>query len=173
MMGNFDSSYFLDVKQSLPPGSVTLNDLQVALTTMSMQGGTFYFQAGSYIVDDEFTVPGNVTFQFEPGAVLILIGDLKVWGCIDAGPHPIFLPTGGQVVFLGSRTTEVYPEWWSFPTQTEDDGPMLQAAIEAAYVNRNGLPAIPVVLSGIYELATPVTVAANASLSDGFHAWGG
>ncbi|MBI5512789.1 MAG: hypothetical protein HY909_03430 [Deltaproteobacteria bacterium] len=138
-----------------------------------------YFQPGTYVFFGEMVLPPWLELVFAPGAVVVLgaASRLVIQGPLQAGLHQLFelhhevLP---GVLQLGSREfpslgpREVYPEWFGAVQPTTRGVPRrpinvaraISDAIETAWRRRvlEGIPPLPVVLTGSYALTEAVVV---------------
>lgn len=102
--------------------STTIN---AAITAIGSAQSALLLAPGSWIMNDDITVPANVSLEFTDGAIITTTGyTLAVSGPITAGRYKIFTGTG-TVTCTGT----VYPEWWG---AVGDDSTSCSTAINAA-----------------------------------------
>lgn len=102
-------------------------------------GGSIYFPAGMYLLDESVTLPENVDLEFAPGACLYLASEVVITinGRLIAGMHQIFAGDGTVAGRIGA--IDLLPEWWGAKGDYDpssgrgtDDTAAIQAAIRAA-----------------------------------------
>jgi len=101
---------------------------QEAITTIGITNAILRVPAGIHTVNNDLSVPGNITVMPVRGAVFaVATTKTLTLNAFEAGPHQIFSCTGtGKVVFGAGAVKEVHPEWWGI------DGTADHAEINAA-----------------------------------------
>jgi len=126
------------------------------------------FPRGNYRISATATWPANHTYEFEPGATLVVDAGvtLTIRGTVVA-PMPVTLFTGSGIV-LGIR--QVWPEWFgAFRNGVSNDQPAIQKAqncIEASATSQGG-PATLKFSQGNYGVASQILVTANTTQWEG------
>jgi hypothetical protein len=91
---------------------VTDDSAAVILAVAAAANNTVRFAEGTYVIDDDVTVPANVTLYFTNGGILsVAVGrTFTINGAITAPPSQIFSGAGD---IAGSPLVDfVRPEWW-------------------------------------------------------------
>ena len=94
---------------------------------------------GTYVVDNDLTIPANVALVMKMGALLTIntVVTLTINGPFEAGLYQVFNCIGTGVVTFGSGSvTEVYPEWFgAIGDGVTDDRIFINAAIDSISTN--------------------------------------
>ena len=117
-------------------GNVNTNDttLQSALDAIETTNERLIWMAPTtWAIDDDITIPSNVTMQVPPGCVLQVANTktLTINGPFESGNYKAFSEVGtGAIVFGGLAITEIHPEWWGIDGTADEV--QIQQAIESA-----------------------------------------
>lgn len=132
------------------------------------RGGTVWFPPGDFRINTPFSVPGQITLAFAPGARLVPIrpepmparlldAALQIAGVIETELDAIFATSAtapddlrssitrrvGRVVLVGEGNPRVYVEWWGaaadFSPRAEVDRVAIEAALLAVTIDRDAL----------------------------------
>jgi len=96
-------------------------------------GGSIYFPAGMYLLDESVTLPENVDLEFAPGACLYLASEVVITinGRLIAGMHQIFAASGLSICCpSGGGPKEI-------TTRPRAGGPMIRQRSRRPFAPRN------------------------------------
>lgn len=148
--------------------SLVAGTLSSLVSTYAPSGGTLIINS-AVTVPTNYTLPSNVTLQFQGGSINISSGaTLNYNGGLSAGRYQIFTGSGA-VSFAGSNyVTEVMPEWWGAdPSGTNDSSPAFNLAATAAtsihYPGTGGQVSLG---GGQYSLYNTVTTIATGTANN-------
>ena len=109
--------------------SFTRASIDSAIDAIGSAVRCIVLRPGTWVIDDDLTIPSNISLHIVPGALLEISSGktLTIAGNIYAGIGQIF--SGSGTVSFSSATT-VYPEWWGATGDgTTDDDDAIQAAL--------------------------------------------
>ena len=110
--------------------------VQSAINAVQVVDGTLFFPVGTYQLDTNVDFPVAISVAFDNGATLAPISGVVVTmnGQIRAGLYKIFT-IGAGLVRGFSNVPYLFPQWWGAKADgTHDDGPAIQAALDAVPV---------------------------------------
>lgn len=115
-------------------GALTDTTIRQAINAIGGVKRTLLLGAGTWQVNNTFSVPSNINLKFEQGAVLNVNGSyvVNINGLLEAPTIQIFSGTGKVV--LSSMVTEAYPQWWGTPGAS-DDTAMCMSAVNSGSKN--------------------------------------
>lgn len=125
--------------------------------------------AGYWDVDQDVTLPVNVTLEVQPGAILRRTGGnhLYIRGKFLAGLQQCFADNTANsdwVIFGPSAVTMVHPEWWgAVPDNSSDCLAALQAAGRACANSARGVGTV-FLSAGSYKITAPWPVPVYTSI---------
>lgn len=146
-----------NIRATTSSGNAALMNALAALIPAA--GGTVYWPAGSYRVDNDVEWPANVTHEFSTGAMLSIDATrtVTIHGSVVAVASQIFSGLGLASL---TRTSVVYPQWWGARGDgTADDGVKIQAAIDA--LSAGGIVHVP---PGVYIFTRTVYLKSNITI---------
>lgn len=117
------------------PGYSTLSE---ALATIGSNPVTLIIPAGTVAVNQNTTVPANVTLKVLKGGQFSIADGvtLTINAPPEAGPYQIFTWTGTGAVSFGSLVTEVLAEWFGAAADNStDSAPAINKAITSLPTN--------------------------------------
>lgn len=106
--------------------------ISAALTAIGTSYKTLYLEPATWQINNNLTIPQNVTLQFDQGAILnvasgitlTINGPINFFGTLGQ----IFSGTGTK--HCGTGIYQVYPQWWG-SVGTADDTVVCQAALNS------------------------------------------
>lgn len=157
-------------------GSITLNSVGTAVDALIVYGGGVNYTAatinlaissigsskvrlllrqGSWVLEDDVTVPSNITLEIADGALITTTGyTLTISGGLVAPPQKVFSGTGTVTVAKG---TVVNPLWWgAIGDGSTDCTAALQYAVNAVS-DDGGIVLIPA-SDTYYKVTDAITV---------------
>ncbi|MDD4986349.1 MAG: glycosyl hydrolase family 28-related protein, partial [Dehalococcoidales bacterium] len=157
-------------------GSITLNSVGTAVDALIVYGGGVNYTAatinlaissigsskvrlllrqGSWVLEDDVTVPANITLEIADGALIPTTGyTLTIAGGLVAPPQKVFSGTGTVTVAKG---TVVNPLWWgAIGDGSTDCTAALQYAVNAVS-DDGGIVLIPA-SDTYYKVTDAITV---------------
>jgi hypothetical protein len=158
-MGTIPAAYsYITSKPEIMVGDVSeagFTTLLDALNTLTASGDNrvLVVPPGAYAVDDDDTVPSNVTLKVKRGAIITVATTktLTILGRLEAGPYSIFSLTGtGAVAIAAGSCDEHYPNWFGFSTAAAAADNSAAMAASIASVPHGGHIVIP---HGVYAHA--------------------
>lgn len=111
---------------------ITIND---AVQAASVAGGKLLFPPGTYLLDENITVPSNVTLEFTNGSTINIASNIifTINGYIEAGYYQLF--TGSGLVEYNAKNADAFPEWWGAKADgVTNDSTAIQRSITACRV---------------------------------------
>lgn len=121
------------------------SDISDTIDAAATSGGVVFFPQGTYVFDDDDTVPYNVTLQFGPGALLqVEVGKVvTIQGTILAGNHQIFSGAG----FVDTNQLPGHNNICWYPGSSFNDkwDAMINQWVAGAFVKRTVyIPRVPI-----------------------------
>ena len=133
--------------------------LVAAIATVGSTEATIYLAPSNWIITANLTIPSNITFKPERGALLVINSGktLTINGPLDAGSYQIFSGSG-SVQFGPGSVQAILPQWFGAKADgATDDSAAIQAAFNSVtlatyYGWRVHFP------NGIYYVASAVNL---------------
>ena len=138
--------------------SFTRTSINSAINTIGAANRCIVLRPGTWVIDDDLTIPANIILHVIPGALLTVSSGktLTIAGHIDAGLYQIFT-VSGSVVFSSSAT--VYPEWWgAVGDNSTDDHDAIQSAIDCIEASGGGAVEFQ---NKVYAITSTLTINTN------------
>ncbi len=138
--------------------SFTRTSINSAINTIGAANRCIVLRPGTWVIDDDLTIPANIILHVIPGALLTVASGktLTLGNAPTAGLYQIFTGSG-SVVFSSSAT--VYPEWWgAVGDNSTDDHDAIQGAIDCIEASGGGAVEFQ---NKVYAVGSTLTINTN------------